>query len=381
METMQEWFALKAEHQDFTIQNDTDAELFFARAELDKELQLILRRSFRTETPPKMVLYGDWGVGKTHTMRHIEYEINRGSFPATVVFVELPDITAKSTFQVAHSAFLDALGREQASEWILEFQTKHGPDSKDLIREHTQSGDIATAFANMLAVGEGGRIAWDWLRGMSLSATDARLAGLPPSLEQSNQLVRVLQMFGRFAREVKDSLLVLMLDEATKLDSVTNADAVHHWQNAFKLLADAQSKEVGLIVSASWVDPDDMAIPLSNPQVMSRFGEPNYIPLPNLDEEATREFVQRLLEEWSDSARRGAVIEEHEGERDSEELTDVSYPFTVNALEVVVAYACRRDGFSTPRDIQETVNNMLNRAMDDDRHLASAAYVNSLVAG
>ena len=198
METMQEWFGLKDGHNDFMIENDSDARLFFARKDLDEELQSRLRRSFRTGNPPKLVLYGDWGVGKTHTMRHMEHVIaTTPDFEAAVVFVELPDITAKSTFQVAHSALLDALGLDRAKQWVLQFQTQNPADAQEQIKDFTQSGDVATAFANLLGFGEASRVAWDWLRGISLSASDARMAGLPPSLSQSNQLVRVLEMMGR----------------------------------------------------------------------------------------------------------------------------------------------------------------------------------------
>ena len=46
-----------------------------------------------------------------------------------------------------------------------------------------------------------------------------------------------------------------------------------HWTNAFKVLADQQTKEVGFVVSGSWVDQDEMAFPLQDLQVFSRFGE------------------------------------------------------------------------------------------------------------
>src|SRR3954471_21351146 len=157
METMQEWFGLKDEHKDFTVENDSDA--FFGRHELDERLQSLLRRSFRTETPPKLVLYGEWGVGKTHTMRHIEHVIARDdNFRGTVVFVELPDIGAKSTYQVAHAAFLDALGLEKAREWVMKFQTAHSSDAREQIQDFTQSGDIAEAFENLITRGDGSRI-------------------------------------------------------------------------------------------------------------------------------------------------------------------------------------------------------------------------------
>ena len=295
METMQGWFGLKEGHRDFSIETDADARLFFGRHELNDQLLSILRRSFRTGNPPKLVLYGDWGVGKTHTMRHVQHVIEtRGDdFPATVVFVELPDVATKSTFQVAHAALLDALGIDRARTWVIQYQAIHGADAREMIQEATQSGDIAMAFANLLGFGESGRIAWDWLRGIQLSAGDARLVGLPPVLSQSNQLVRVLQMFGRLCREVEQKILVMMLDEATKLAYVSNPDAINHWLNAFKLIADSQMKEVGFIISASWIDPDDMAVPLQSPQVMSRFGESNYIRLNTLMRRPRRNSSRR----------------------------------------------------------------------------------------
>lgn len=379
MDTMATWFGLADGHIDFSIEIESDANLFFARHELDDQLHAILRRSFRTGNPPKMVLYGDWGVGKTHTMRHLQYVIaHTDDYKANVVFVELPDITAKSTFQVAHSALLDALGLEKVKEWMLQYQTRH-PDAKDRIRAFTQSDDVANAFTNLF-MGEGSRIAWDWLRGLTLNAGEARLVGLPPSLLQSNQLVKILQTMGHLCRVVEDRLLVYMLDEATKLGYVTNADSVNHWLNAFKLLADQQEKDVGLIISGSWTDMDLMPFPLQDLQVVSRFGEPNYIPLHPLDEAGTRVFLQALLDEWIDDAKQEALIAAYATEANGESIDSTSFPFTHEGLSVAISYMCRRGAMTTPRDIQTDLDDLLNRAIDEKRHLLSSSYVNGLVA-
>jgi len=381
MESMQSWFGIKEGHRDFSIENDADSRLFFARHDLNVQLMAILKRSFRTGNPPKMVLYGDWGVGKTHTMRHIQYvlETRGDDFPATVVFVELPDIAGKSTFHVAHAGLLDALGIDRAREWVLKYRTIHGGATREKIQDATQSGDIAMAFESLLGYGESGRIAWDWLRGVSLNAGDARLVGLPSVMDQSNQLVRTLQMLGRLCQAAEEKLLVFMLDEATKLMFVSNADAINHWMNAFKLIADSQSKEVGFIVSGSWVDPDDMAMPLQDPQVMSRFGESNYIRLTNLDEQSTQEFLSALLSEWVDATLRKQIIDRHSAEADGEAVNEGTYPFTYEGLVVAAQYACRNGGITTPRDIQKMVDDLLNRAIDDGRHIVSSRYILSLI--
>jgi Cdc6-like AAA superfamily ATPase len=380
METMQSWYGLKDEHTDFTIENDTDA--FFGRHELDERLKSMLRRSFRTETPPKLVLYGEWGVGKTHTMRHIEHVMAKNAdFRATVVFVELPDIGAKSSYQVAHAAFLDALGLDKAREWMTKFQTTHSSDAREQIQEFTQSGDVAEAFENLITRGDMSRIAWDWLRGIPLSTTEARLVGLPTTLTQSTLLVRVLQMLGRLSLEAEEKLLVFMLDEATKLGYVSNNDAVNHWINAFKTLSDPLTKEAGFIVSGSWADPDEMALPLQDQQVATRFGEQNYIPLQNLDEDETRIFIKALVSEWVDSQKRDELLKKFASEADGEPVTPTTFPLTDAGLEVAVRYACRNAGVTTPRDIQKALDDLFNRAIDEGRHILSSGYINSLVSG
>lgn len=380
--TMQEWFGLKDEHRDFMIDYQNDARLFFARQDLNAQLMSLVTRSFRTGTPPKFVLYGDWGVGKTHTMRHIQYVIeNNSDFPAFVVFVELPDITSKSTFQVAHAALMDSLGFDAARRWMFRYQTANAESSQSLIQGVTNSGDIALAFMSLLGAGDQCRISWDWLRGISLSASDARLVGLPQVLDQSQQLVKVLQMMGRLCLAAENEMLVFMLDEVTKLNFVTNQDAVNHWINAFKEIADLQAKEFGFIVSTSNQDIDDMALPLSDPQVVTRFGDQNYIPLRRLDEQEASVFLSNLLKEWIDQSKMDAIIEEYAAELEGESIMLGSFPFTDDAFKIAIQYCCRLGQQATPRDIQQSLDDLLNRSIDDGRHIVSASYLTSLVNG
>src|SRR5438105_3518776 len=158
METMADWYGLKDGHKDFYIENDAHARILFARSQLDDQLHGILRKSFRTGNPPKFILYGDWGVGKTHTMRHIEHVVGTtAGYDAQIVFVELPDITAKATFQLAHGALLDALGQNRVKTWMLQFQTKHQSKSQEIIQYQTQSEDIARAFLTIIGFGDSTR--------------------------------------------------------------------------------------------------------------------------------------------------------------------------------------------------------------------------------
>ena len=115
--------------------------------------------------------------------------------------------------------------------------------------------------------------------------------------------------------------------------------------------------------------------------MVGRFGDPNYIPLRPLDETDTKTFLTSLLQEWIDPARRKEIAIASAGEADGEAVTDATFPFTEPGLELTVQYACRQGGFTSPRDIQIMLDNLLNNAIDDSRHIVSASYLRPVVGG
>jgi hypothetical protein len=328
-----------------------------------------------------MVLWGDWGYGKTHTLRHIEYVITSTSdYKGQCVFVELPDISAKSTFQVAHATLLDALGLERAKTWMVQYQTRHQSKAQDLIQKATQSEDIARAFLTLVGYGASSRVCWDWLRGVELNSSDAKSVGLSPVLDQSNQLVAVLRMLGRLSVEIDDRVLVLMIDEAAKLNPVSSADAQAHWTNAFKILADRLTKELGLVISISVKDVEDMPKMLLDEQIQTRFGKDHYIHLVAFGPDEAKDFTSLLVQNWVDPVRSQSLLQQFPKETDGEKVSETSFPFTEAALQTFVEYATRNGGITNPRDLQSSLDTILNRAIDDNVHILSSKYMNSVAS-
>src|SRR5262249_52486379 len=96
-------------------------------------------------------------------------------------------------------------------------------------------------------------------------------------------------------------------------------------------------------------------------------------------EQAT-EFVSSLLSEWIDDSKRNEIMKSFKAEADGEGVSAATFPFTKDALSVFVEYACRNGNVTNPRDIQKALDDKLNRAIDDDRHVLSASYIHSLIA-
>jgi len=193
-------------------------------------------------------------------------------------------------------------------------------------------------------------------------------------------LVSVLRMLGRLSHDVEGKILIFMIDEAYKLKEVTDGAAIGHWLNAFRLLADRGTKEVGILISASHADVEEMADSLKDVQVRSRFGESHYIFLQPLGPDEAAEFLRVLLGEWIDPAKRKERVTAYQGEADGESVTDATFPFTQKAFNRFIEWTTRNGGVTNPRDIQHDLDDILNRAIDSGRHLVSAKYLDKLFA-
>jgi hypothetical protein len=192
-------------------------------------------------------------------------------------------------------------------------------------------------------------------------------------------MVQVLRATGRLSQEIDGRMLVLMLDEATKLKNVTNGDAIAHWINAFKILADGLTKETGLIVSISIPNIEDFPDPLQDQQIVTRFGQDHYVDLPNFQEDEAREFMRALLAEWVGDGKKTEILARFDAEADREAING-TFPFTEPAFDRFIQYVCRAV-VTTPRDIQKNLDDFLNRAIDEGRHVLSGDFVEGLIAG
>jgi Cdc6-like AAA superfamily ATPase len=380
MDTLATWFGLKEGREDFYIQSDRDYSLFFARADLNETIHHLLEECYRGHNPPKFVVYGDWGTGKTHTLRHVKWVLETNStWPAKVVFIDFPDITAQSTYSVAHALLLDALGLETVKQWVNAYNLQHSGDTLNDIKAFTQSEDVAKAMYSLIGFGDTARTCWDWLRGLPLAASDARGVGLPPCLTESTHLVSILRFIGRMALEIDKAILVFIMDEGDKLRNVSKADCISHWLNAFRKLSDVENQECGLIIAGAFNDTDLMPDMLNDQQVMTRFGPQNYIMLNRFQKEEARVFTSDLLRQWVDEVKREAIQREFSGDSEGEAVDEGSFPFTVQGLEAFAEYAVRNGASTSPRDIQISLTKVLNKAIDESRHVLSSGFVYSAV--
>src|SRR5688500_17420703 len=110
---LKDWFNLKTGRDNFKPHNVNDRRLLFCHGELlhDEILRSIELR-FAGNEPVKMLILGDWGVGKTHSVNHICWwlEEKKAECPAYPIVIEIGDISKNSRFDALVRPFLEKVG-------------------------------------------------------------------------------------------------------------------------------------------------------------------------------------------------------------------------------------------------------------------------------
>ncbi len=82
------------------------------------------------------------------------------------------------------------------------------------------------------------------------------------------------------------------------------------------------------------------------------------------------EFMSDLVHEWV-TQRSAPNCSRPSAPGGRQNVTNETFPFTEDGLALAAKHAAYRHGggYTTPRDIQKTLDDLLNRAIDDNRRI------------
>src|SRR6266404_4817714 len=131
-----EWFCLKDGHKNFQIDPVRDQEFLFGEPEWEKDIDSRLKRSQLLGTPLRLVWWGQFGIGKTHRLRHTQHLIEKNNYRYFPRYVVAADIQEKTGFERLHFELVNSLGRDfmkgMVESFILKARTGTNPDMPSL---------------------------------------------------------------------------------------------------------------------------------------------------------------------------------------------------------------------------------------------------------
>src|SRR5207249_1117199 len=169
-------YGLKQEH--FAINPKEEFHIFFAREdEFDRFLE-DLTATLDSGRIPRYVVFGLFGVGKTHFLLHLKHMI---SDKTEAVYLETPSAHRRTSFLDFYRTVISALGRGNVIDLLTSGMKKHAR-----LRELGLGEDIAHVVSKAVKDGEQ-FILWRYLSGEKLKSTEAdKLEAVRPALSSED---------------------------------------------------------------------------------------------------------------------------------------------------------------------------------------------------
>jgi hypothetical protein len=363
-----DWFCLVDGRRNFQIDPTRDREFLFGEPIWERDIEARLKRAQLLGEPVRLVWWGQYGIGKTHRLRHTEHLVVTNSYRYQTSYVVAADIQDKTGFDRLHYELVNSLSkdrmREHVSSYLLKLRTQAEsvPTLTDVARN---VGDVEAALRSF--GGDNAQLvtpAWRFLCGLELKGNDLALANVTKSsLDSSLDFIAVLSALATiFALETGKELLFLV-DECENFARVTNKAAENRWQESIRSLLDV--KNIGLVMAVGAERQENLPKIILQPDIVRRIQKDNYVQMAAFTKPVARSFIEGMLRQWIDPAKVAALDEEL---RTDSGFDPGAYPFTRNAFEKFCEWAVVDPRAAKPSVIIDKLNNLAAEAyFRDDR--------------
>lgn len=378
---LREYYYLKRDT--FTVNPDADAEVYFGGADLETRIRdRILRDLNQDRAVPKFMIFGPYGGGKTHNLRHIEYVLSRdadlrnGLPHMRSLRYELAPIRSKERWTTVHTRIMNAIGfdvvREAAATVLGTPERATNPLPYLLEERVLRFGETAIQasqaqiFRNMLFGGRQATLSWEWLKGRKLSVDETQMLATQANLDEPSDFIHALLNVASLVRAGTEEKVLILMDEGEALGNITNADSIMEFEYAFRRLFDDDNDVLGLIIAFEHA-PGLGRVPavLDYEAIRRRVGyDDGYIDLTGhlaVVDNAKR-FIFDLLEHLVNQEAAARIIEEQNLVTQPE-----FFPFDENAIDLVAEFASSDPQNSLPSQIiQKMQTAVLNAFLGRD---------------
>jgi len=378
--TLHEWFCLNDGRDSFKLKALQDRGTIFCHEhEINDEMLRSIEMRYAANEPVKMLIWGDWGVGKTHAVNHVRWwlEKNAQDYPAKTVLIEIGDIEKKSRFDSIVRPFLDEL----SLDYLIELTRKYNNEEKNGIEAALQANGVelyvATVFAKLMMATPGMtppqvvQDAFSILKGRKPPAGGSGM-GLGEQLKESRDFFSVLLAIGVMHRVVHGERMLFIADEGAKLEDVEDDAATNaHWVAANRAIFDDNNDVFGFIYTVSAKSARVMPQAIWHPQIQNRLSIHNTFGLENLDSGAVADYLTRISQAIVDKQCVAGLI--NDGQIDEKEYEEECYPFTKESRVRFLEYWDANLGDAKPRDISDKLNALGFIALKSGKRLIDIA--------
>jgi Cdc6-like AAA superfamily ATPase len=361
-------YGMKEEH--YAINPRTEHAAFFVRQSEFKRFYDDLLGTLASGRVPRYVIFGSFGVGKTHFLYHLK---NQLSEKATVIYLQTPPSHRRTSFIEFYSAIISEIGRSQVNALLAQ-----GLKKPERMKDLGMNEDLVHVIETATSKGEE-FLLWKFLSGIKLKATEAdKIEALRPELT-ADDAVAILNTLSAMQRESGGKPIVLLVDEFENTGHI-GGDAKIIFTEAVRAMVDEASK-VGVIFALTARSTAEMPAPVIDEPVKRRIGLTNYLQIRDYDEAELAELAHNVIHYRRDP--KFDVKKAIAAVKTDEKVSPESYPFSEEAVQQVVSSVIvfaeqGRIDAKRPKEVLEIMDRALREATSKKAEFISSKTIDEV---
>ncbi len=307
---------------------DEPLAFFGPRRESAEKITQEIREAVETNRPIKMVIFGLYGIGKTHLVFNVISQL--GNLLETF-YLECPSCHRRSRFIELQSAMMRKIGKaafmKNLRSCIEEFQ---GQSSR--IQNFLEiDADLVEVLKSGLVEDES--LLWRYLIGGKLtSAQMIVLSAVKPQIDDL-EASKIISITAKLFEKYEGRKILFIVDEMEKTDPLMG-DSMTAYRDTVRDLMDS-SNRAGILMISSARDLQDFRL-LNDDPIQRRIGLNNFKRFRPYEED---ELLQLMKEIINSKRKEGFQIKEKiSSVKTNESLDKNNYPFTEEALNEILRF-------------------------------------------
>jgi hypothetical protein len=374
-----DWFCLKKGRKNFSIDPVTDRNILFGKPEWETQMDERLRKAQLLATPVRLVWWGQYGIGKTHRLRHMQFLVNDRGYAYHSCYVIASDIQEKTGFERLHYEMVNALGREYMRDLVKRYFAKAAAGQvapfSDICGD---SADVRMALETFGGPGERPvPAAWRFLCGRSLEKGELDVVGVGrPALERAGDYAGVIQAMATIIESEDQKQLLYLVDECENLTRITNRTAEARWNESLRAVLELKNLSIVLTVGAE--KTENLPVLILQPDVVRRIQKDNYVQMEAFKAPETDSFMRGLLRQWIDDTKRSALESSENWVGSVADYDQELYPFTKSGFKMFCDGVTVDPRSAKPSEILAKLNNVAAEAFFQDRRLITRDHLTAM---
>jgi len=343
------YFPLDSEYE------STYAKIIVGKRDVVEKIQNFITDFLNESTVPVIFIVGDYGFGKTHLLKHIQYAVQEAAkniFPVYIKNIGEPRIIR------LYKAVLDGIYARLGLDFLASAAKNISKKAKKIEMIKRIFPDIAKIIPKISSKDHN---AIRWLFGEKIGNDAMRSIGVIREITDENAVDALIALI-RLIYYGKNYRLLILVDELESIIGGVDNDELRRFYEGIRTIIDKTLKEAQFVFTAppAIITGKD-SISFLHPALYSRLFR-SVIELKELDESSAKILIREYLAKFR--------------KPNMQTVLDPLYPFTEDAIATIY-----KETRGVPRRLLQLANVVLEEADKRNLREINAVFVDRLIKG